>query len=359
MKIAVVGAGPAGATAALLLSQQRGHEVVLLDRDHFPRMKTCGSALSPRCLSLFREMDLMQPLAPLAYGISGCRFVGPNGKEAVLRGRKGAWIIPRAVFDNELVQRAEHNGARFMPGFKATRLLRDPSGRVRGVSDGRTELEADLTLLSDGAHSRFSMDRRSRRQIATVMAWYEGVPYTEGCLEMFFDRRVSPWYGWLFPETKTRVNVGICYSPDDPQDPKQILAEIVERHVGARLKGAQQVGKHRGAPISYTDTVGPVAAPGALWIGEAARLTNAATGEGIYYAMRSAQVAAQSIQRHPHPGQPLYQAYTEATRRTFALRLQAAVALMRFVGTSAFAWAAALLTSPRVQGPLIWMLSDV
>src|SRR5580658_646574 len=359
MKIAIVGAGPAGATAALLLAQQHRHQVVLLDRDHFPRTKTCGSALSPRCLQLFDEIGLTQPLSALAYGISGCRFVGPGGQEALLRGKQGAWIIPRKTFDAEIAQRAERAGAQFIQNSKVTRLLRDPNGRIRGVSDGRTEVEADLTLLADGAHSRFSMDRRGRRQIATVMAWYEGVPYTDGCLEMFFDRRVRPWYGWLFPEPRTPVNVGICYDPEDPQDPKQILHEVIERHVGARLKGAEQVGKYRGAPISYTDRVGPVAAPGALWIGESARLTNAATGEGIYYAMRSGQVAAQTLERYPYAGQPLYQAYTQATARTFSVRLAAAVAFMRFVGTPAFEWVSALATSRAVQGPLTWLLSSV
>ena len=78
MKIVIVGAGPGGSTAAMLLAQQRGHEVVLLDRDQFPRMKTCGSGLGPRCLTLCKEIGLFDRMKSLALGIRGCRFVGPS-----------------------------------------------------------------------------------------------------------------------------------------------------------------------------------------------------------------------------------------------------------------------------------------
>lgn len=359
MKIAIIGAGPAGATAAMLLARKRRHEITLLDRDHFPRVKTCGSGLSPRCLKLFQEIGLSQRMAALAYCINGCRFVAPNGREAVLKGKQSAWIIPRATFDAEIAFQAERDGARFVQGFKATRLLRDPDGRVRGLGDGKTEIEADLVLCADGAHARFAIDTRPKQQIATIMGWWEGVPYTDGCLEMFFDHRVSPWYGWLFPETAARVNIGICYDPADPADPKEIFREVVERNVGARLRGAQQVGKLRGAPISYTRTIGPVATPGALFIGESARLTNAATGEGIYYAMRSAQVAAEAVARHDRLGPDLYDDYTETTRRTFTARLTAAVAFMRFVATPAFNWLASLATAPAVQRHATWLLANV
>jgi len=365
MKIAIVGAGPAGATAAMLLTQNGSagrHEVVLLDRDEFPRTKTCGSGLGPRCVALCKEIGLYDSMAAMALGIRGLRFVAPSGTEALLASnQEAAWIIPRKTFDAEIAFRAERQGARFVQGYKAIKALRDPAGRIRGVSDGKTEIEADLVLFCDGAHSRFSIDNRPRRRIATLMGWYEGVPYTDGCLEMFFDRRVLPWYGWLFPETATRVNIGICYNPDDAADPKEIFYEVVERNIGwnRRLSGATQVGKFRGAPISYTRQVGPVAAPGALWVGESARLTNAATGEGIYYAMKSAAVAAQVIARHGQPGQALYADYTERTTRTFTLPLHSAVGFMNFANTPVFGWLGSLITHSAIREPLRWLLANV
>lgn len=359
MKIAIVGAGPAGSTAAMLLAESKQHEVVLLDRDEFPRTKTCGSGLGPRCLSLCKEIGLFDRMSGLALGIRGLRFVGPSGTEAILASnQEAAWIIPRKTFDAEIAFRAERSGAKFVQQYKAIKALRDPSGRVRGVSDGKTDIEADLTLFCDGAHSRFSIDRRPKHHIATIMGWYEGIPYTSGVLEMWFDSRVRPWYGWLFPETENRVNIGICYDPDDPVDPKEIFAEVVARNLGARFSGATQVGKFRGAPIAYTRTVGPVASPGALWVGESARLTNAATGEGISYAMRSAAVAAKAIAKNPRPGQALYADYTEQTTRTFTVPLNSAVGFMNFVNTPIFSWFSSLITSTLVQSPMRWLLSN-
>src|SRR4051794_37591738 len=171
MRIAIVGAGPAGATAALLLARQKRHEVILLDRDAFPRTKTCGSGLGPRCISLSQEIGLAPVLQPLAYPIRGARFAGPSGREATLSGKEGAWIVPRARFDHLLASEAERAGARFIQGFKAQSALRDPSGRYRGISDGKTEIEADLVLFCDGAHSRFSEDKREKTQIATIKGW--------------------------------------------------------------------------------------------------------------------------------------------------------------------------------------------
>ncbi len=358
MKIAIVGAGPAGATAALALARQKRHEVILLDRDHFPRVKTCGSALSPRCIQLSDELGLSPTLKPLAYPVCGLRFTGPGGRQATLTGTKyGAWVIPRATFDAEIAFAAEREGARFEQGFKALRALRDPDGRFRGVSDGKREIEADLTLFADGAHSRFSPDAREKRQIATIMGWWEGVDgVLDGHMEMWFDKRVAPWYGWLFPENDQRVNIGICYDPEDPADPKQILNELVERHVGARMKGAEMVRKYRGAPIVYTERIGDVAAPGALWIGEAARLTNAATGEGIFYAMKSGVIAAEQIARaNGH----LAEAYRAEIQRTFAVRFMLALGFMRFVGTPAFSLLTSLVTLTPVEKTLTWALSHV
>ena len=360
MRIAIVGAGPSGATAALQLARQRRHEVVLIDRDQFPRVKTCGSALSPRCITLSDELGLSGTLRPLAYSICGLRFTGPAGRSATMTGKEGgAWVIPRARFDAEIAYAAEREGAKFVQGYKAVKKLEDPAGRVRGVSDGKQEIEADLTLFADGAHSRFSSDKRPKRQIATIMGWWEGVPgVRDGHMEMWFDKRVAPWYGWLFPETRDRVNVGICYDPEDPADPKEIFHEVVDRHIGERLRHADQVQKWRGAPIVYTEKVAEVTQSGAMWIGESARLTNAATGEGIFYAMKSGAIAAEMIARHAAEAERR-RAYQKAIERTFTARFLLALGFMRFAATPAFSLLSSLITYAPVERTLAWALEHV
>lgn len=357
-RIAIVGAGPSGSTAALALARSGRHEVILLDRDRFPRMKTCGSGLSPRCVKLSKQLGIDRALAPKAYGIRGLHFAGPSGSKATISGKEGAWVVARAEFDAELAFSAERAGAKFEQEFKVTKALRDPRGRVVGVSDGKREIEADLTLFAEGAHTRFSPDERPKKHIATIMTWYEGVPFTEGHMEMWFDRRVLPWYGWLFPETKDRVNIGVCYDPDDTANPRDILHEIIDRHVGAeRMRHAVQVIKYRGAPIVYTDSVGPVSQPGALWIGESARLTHALTGEGIGYAMQSALVAADCINKFPD--EVLGAQYTQALKWAFTPHLKFATALTRFAMTPVFSTLTSMLSLKPVEKAITYALAYV
>lgn len=364
MKIAIVGAGPSGSTAALLLARQK-HEVVFVDRDTFPRTKTCGSGLGPRCIEVLREIGMDRTLEPMAYEIKGARFAGPSGREAQLSGDKtGAWIISRSRFDNVMAQAAVKAGAKFEEGFKVQKALRDPSGRYRGISDGKREIEADLTLFCDGAHSRFSEDTRPKMQIATIMGWWQGVEHKPNQVEMWFAPQVLPWYGWLFPEGGGRVNIGICYSPDEPRDPKEILNEVIERHVGPRIKRAEQVAcecstivKLRGAPIVYTDSVGKIAAPGALWLGEAARLTHAATGEGIFQAMKSAQIASSTIARNLNGS--LGSEYEKAIRRYYGPRQKIALGFLRLTTTPAFSWVTEMLAYQPVEKALAWALAHV
>jgi flavin-dependent dehydrogenase len=196
------------------------------------------------------------------------------------------------------------------------------------------------------------------RPPATIMAWYEGIPFTEGHMEMWFDRRVLPWYGWLFPETDKRVNIGICYDPEDKANPREIFSEIVARNVGQqRMRNAEQVIRFRGAPIVYTESVGPVHQPGALWIGEAARLTNALTGEGIGYAMQSAIIAADCIDKFPD--EVLGAQYERALKWAFTTRLQIALGALKFVGTPMFTAVSSMLSVKPVEKAITYALQYV
>jgi len=102
-----------------------------------------------------------------------------------------------------------------------------------------------------------------------------------------------PLYGWLFPETKTRVNIGICMDGQGTSGEKternvrDVFARFVADHYAPRLRNATQIGKLKGHPISYTTWIEACTVPGALYVGEAARVTHNATGEGISQAMQS------------------------------------------------------------------------
>ena len=297
-EVAIIGAGPAGTAAALRLGQLGVRDVVLVDRADFPRDKTCGSGVSPRGIRTLRALGVWDEVAPRAYRVTGLRLVTPGDRELVVSGGESAAAVvcSRRTLDHLLLERARALGVRFVPDFPVA-TLRHEGERVVGFvdRDGR-EVAARYTIVADGAHSRFTVDRRPRRLLQAIMGWWEGVPFRAHHVEMVFDRMVTPGYGWLFPESETRVNIGICYEdPDRRRNGRRLFEAFLDKHYGRRLRGATQVGGFKGHPIAYAFRVGPLGSPGRLVVGEAGRMVHPATAEGISQGMRSGMLAAEAL----------------------------------------------------------------
>jgi geranylgeranyl reductase family protein len=297
----IVGAGPGGAAAAVRLAQRGVRDVVLVDKDEFPRDKTCGSALSPNALATLEELGIAAEVHRLGYRIHSLKLTTPGNRLIELHTEQAALILLRKHFDNLLVEKARALGVQFRGGFRASELIRDSGGRVVGVRFKDDELRADYVIAADGAHSIFSSDNRPRRTISTLMGWWEDFAFTPGTMEMIFDKNLQPLYGWMFPETPTRVNIGICIDGEDrsghktERNVREVFARFLDDHFRDRLVGTRQIGKLKGHPISYTTWIRDCAGPGILYLGEAARITHNATGEGIYQAMQSGIYAADAL----------------------------------------------------------------
>jgi flavin-dependent dehydrogenase len=124
------------------------------------------------------------------------------------------------------------------------------------------------------------------------MGWYEGMLGTSDVVELFFDRELKPHYGWVFPETAGRVNVGLCFAPDKAKpNARQRFEAFLERRLSRRLRGAQQLGDWIGHPVHVSSVPRQLTAPGVLRAGEAGWLADFATAEGIYHALVSGHLA--------------------------------------------------------------------
>jgi geranylgeranyl reductase family protein len=300
--IAVVGAGPAGTATAVHLGQLGVRNVVLVDRHDFPRDKTCGSGVSPKGIETLAALGVWRSIEPLSYRISGLRMVTNKGREVFLSGGEdvAAVVCLRRVLDAVLLDRARAFGVRFVPNVDV-RSLTDSEGRTSGflAKDG-LEVRAKYTVVADGAHSRLVVTRRPKTLIQAIMGWWEDVPFRPHHVEMIFDPMVRPYYGWLFPEGESRVNIGICY-PDHSQtvqekkNARTLFASFIDKHYAERLRGSRQVGELRGHPISFSYRVGELTSPGRIVVGEAGRMTHPATAEGIYQGMRSGMLAAEAL----------------------------------------------------------------
>jgi geranylgeranyl reductase family protein len=298
-EVAIVGSGPTGATAAIALRQRGIRDVLLLDLHDFPRHKTCGSGLSPRAIELLGQLGVWdEHVKPIAYPINGIRIVTRRGNEAWVSGgeRQAAAVCLRHEFDHALHRAALAHGTRFVPRFKAHEGIFE-GDRFVGVraADGR-EVRARYVVIASGAHATLTPNQAPKRAMQTVMGWWEDVPFRPHHVEMIWDDLVLPCYGWLFPETATRVNIGICYDDDDKQkNARQLYDRFLDRHFRGRLSGATPVRSLRGFPIVYSYRPQGLSSPGRIVAGEAGRLVHPATGEGISQGMDAALYAAEAI----------------------------------------------------------------
>lgn len=296
-KVAVIGAGPAGSATALHLTQRGIDDVVIVDLHDFPRHKTCGSGLSPRAIATLRELEVWDAVEPLAYPIHGIRIVTREGYDTYVSGESdAAAICLRHDLDYEIHKRTRARGVEFLPQFAAHEpIMRGDRWIGVRARDGR-EVRADWIVVANGAHSSFSTCEGDKRTIHTIMGWWEGVDYRPHHLEMFWDDLTLPYYGWLFPETASRVNIGITYEDDHKRkNARRLFEAFLAKHFRERLDGATPIGKWKGHPIVYTYRTGALHSPGRIVVGEAGRMTHPATGEGIYQGMRSGMFAAEAI----------------------------------------------------------------
>lgn len=292
----VIGAGPAGSAAALGLASSANCECLLLERKALPRTKACGSGLSPWTLKLLDRLGVGEPVRRRAFRIDGAIIAGADGRGVELRGDHETAILLRSEFDQLLAREAQGRGAELREEC-TVRRIENHRGPLAVVTTQGT-FEADAVIDCSGATGGFDRERRhapasiGQATLHTIMAWYEGMQGTSDVVELFFDRELKPHYGWVFPETAKRVNVGLCFAPDKSKpNARQRFESFLERRLSQRLRGAQQLGGWVGHPVQVSSVPRQLSAPGVLRAGEAGWLADFATAEGIYHALLSGHLA--------------------------------------------------------------------
>lgn len=317
MNIGIVGAGPAGAMAALEFAK-RGARVSVFDPSH-PREKPCGGGLTGKALALLPPGTDHDPLP--ARRVQNCRFDTARGMMIELDLGEPVGIVARSEFDAWLLRRAVDAGARHIDD-RITRV--EPDGRVRTL--GGINEAFDLVVGADGANSLvrrsfLSATPKERRWMAC--GWY-----ARGDSEMVvrFLEGVEG-YLWLFPRAG-HVGVGIGAPLGNP--PTRELLALLEREVSrafpALVRDVDTPYYAHTIPSPGADGAALREMAGEKWalVGDAAALADPITGEGIFYALRSAQLLAETIVEGGTP-----QRYAERSMEVFGHDLMRAARLYK------------------------------
>ena len=360
-RVAIVGAGPAGSAAAIALSRSAGVEVCLLERKTFPRAKACGSGLSPWGLEVLDGLGLGRAIRAQAYPIRAALIGAGLLAPVELRSRYEAAIYPRADFDTLLAREAARRGAALREGVRVDALVRHGE-RLVGVATSEGNLEVDAAIVCNGATGTLAPAARPGRTLNAIMGWYEGVEGVGDAVELYFDPVVKPYYGWLFPESARRVNIGICYAPS-AGGPNALarFEEFVETRFARRIKRAERVGRLVGHPIATTYRPTALAQHGTLVAGEAGRLVDPVTAEGIHHAMTSGLLAGELLgdvlARGLEPSAVNLAPHTARVRRRLGAGLWAGQVLLTVARTPLLALALRFVSARSMKSVLTWALA--
>jgi geranylgeranyl reductase family protein len=299
--VLVIGAGPAGASAAIEAARQ-GCSVLIVDKQRFPREKACGDTLFPDAVSALRKLDVFDRLSQALSPIDGLRVFAPNGSAIGL-----SWTVytcKRSTLDQLLLDCAIDAGARFRQETRLVDFQEIDSGvRVKlrdgGAKGGDRSLQAKYLVLATGAN-RVSLANADADFAQSAFA-LRGYFKTSGracvddrTIQIGYHGSICPGYGWVVPVSDDEVNIGVGYCVDSrarlpTTNLRQLFDLFVEDFPSARavIAGGEPRDGLKGAPLR-TSLRGRLHYGARVFVvGEAAGTTYAWTGDGIGKAIQT------------------------------------------------------------------------
>ncbi len=302
--VIVVGAGPAGSTAARYAAAG-GASVLLLEKDRdvgYP--VRCAEAVSHEGVIQFIQPDPKW----IAATVSKFRIVVPNGNSIVPRLDGIGYVLERRIFDYELAKLAVTAGAEVVTKAYVYDLLRSGS-EVTGVralvKDQKIDIRAKVVIGADGVESRvgkwggIDTTCHIRDMESCAQVTLSGIRVEEGILDFYFGDEVAPGgYLWVFPKGKDSANVGIGISVECAKEKSAVrwLDEFVQKKfpnsaILTRIAG--------GVPCAKT--CDEIVKGNVMLVGDAAHQVNPVSGGGIISGMIggmiAGQVAAEAVEK--------------------------------------------------------------
>ena len=315
IEVLVVGAGPAGAAAAIE-ARRLGLDVLAVDKARFPRDKTCGDGLTTGALRRLELLGVDVRALPSYASVTETVIVSPSGREVVLplpADGEFAGVAPRAELDAALVARAREEGVTVCDGVGVTHV-RNRADDVVVELDDSTTVHARWLVAADGHYSptRRMLDRTTAAS-AELGTWHAFRQYYRGVddprLWVLFDPDLLPGYAWVFPLGDGRANVGfgvLREGGDGQRSGKRLAAQWRDVVANPRLRAilgprAEPDGAHRAWPIPASFDAARLVRGRVLFAGDAANVVDPMTGEGIAQAVDTGLLAARAIEADATP----------------------------------------------------------
>ena len=317
--VIIIGAGPAGTTAAALLAE-KGRKVLVLEKEKFPRYHI-GESLMPYCWFTLNRLGLVEEMNRRAFTKKySVQFVTQDGRQSAPfyffqhydHPSSVTWQIERAEFDSMMLDNARAKGAEIREGTPVQRVLRDDTGRVVGVEAKDTEgklfhVRAPVTIecsgrerVATGREGWFARDPMLNK--LAIWSDWKGAKRDPGIDEgnttvAYVEGR--GWF-WYIPLKDDVVSVGIVAEKDylfsDSKDPANIMAREIGRN--AWIKDHLSIGEQFGdyfvtAEFSYRSK--HPATDGLLLAGDAFAFLDPVFSSGVFLALKSGEMAADAV----------------------------------------------------------------
>jgi menaquinone-9 beta-reductase len=307
--LVVVGAGPGGSSAAYH-SAKAGLNTLLIDRQEFPRDKTCGDGLMPHAASEVALMGLADWLDEPHHGkftgfsiYTRTAFLRQNVPPS-LHGPRG-YVVKRQETDAKLLERAISAGADFRAGVRATDLVRSASGAVTGIVASKAgeslQFDAPLVVVADGVGGFAGNGMKAHQNAVARRQYFRDVDGPDKQdLHIFITKDMNSHgagYGWVFYLGDGTANVGAGVSTAALARTGRNLKDFFDRFLEEPLMaGWLKNARPEGPPTSWSLKMGMWGAKrygqGMMLVGDAGSMVHPISGEGVGYALESGRLAA-------------------------------------------------------------------
>jgi flavin-dependent dehydrogenase len=318
--VLIIGAGPAGSTASALLAE-KGHRVLVLEREKFPRYHI-GESLLPFTYQPLQRLGMIDRMKKTAFVKKySVQFVSPSGRASLpfyffdrydRDSIAQTWQVLRSEFDQMLLDNASSKGAEVREEITVKEMLKE-GDRVVGVraqsKNGEvTEYRAPITLDCSGKEA-FAAVRNNWRtrdpflNKVAVWTYYEGAKRDEGVDEGATTVAYVPEKGWFWyiPQHNNRISVGVVaegkyLSRDGVKSPEEIFNREIEQNqwIKDHLACGKSVGQYNIAS-EYTQHARHCASEGLLLVGDAFAFLDPVFSSGVMLALKSGVMAADAV----------------------------------------------------------------